>query len=127
MQVDVTGQAAMWSDFNRVNKESMLKGELMAWPAVMLVLILAFGSLVAMGLPLLLAMLGLMTTFGFLYALGQVVPLSIWVMNFAMMIGIGVGVDYALFIVTRFRQELRRGASVPQAVKGSIETSGGVP
>jgi RND superfamily putative drug exporter len=123
-QIDVTGQAAMWADFNRVNKESMLKGELMAWPAVMLVLLLAFGSLVAMGLPLLLAMLGLATTFGLLYALGQVVPLSIWVMNFAMMVGIGVGVDYALFIVTRFRQELRRGATVPEAVRDSVETSG---
>ncbi len=124
MQVDVTGKAAMWADFNRVNKESMLKGELMAWPAVMIVLILAFGSLVAMGLPLLLAMLGLATTFGLLYWLGHVVPLSIWVMNFAMMVGIGVGVDYALFIVTRFRQELRRGASVPEAVTDAVETSG---
>jgi RND superfamily putative drug exporter len=123
-QIDVTGQAAMWADFNRVNKESMLKGELLAWPAVMLVLLLAFGSLVAMGLPLLLAMLGLATTFGFLYALGHVVPLSIWVMNFAMMVGIGVGVDYALFIVTRFRQELRRGATVPEAVRDAVETSG---
>jgi RND superfamily putative drug exporter len=124
MQVDVTGQAAMWADFNRVNKESMLKGELIAWPAVMIVLLLAFGSLVAMSLPLLLAMLGLATTFGLLYWLGHVVPLSIWVMNFAMMVGIGVGVDYALFIVTRFRQELRRGATVPEAVTGAVETSG---
>ncbi|OGT25314.1 MAG: hypothetical protein A2Z17_04485 [Gammaproteobacteria bacterium RBG_16_66_13] len=123
-QIDVTGQAAMWSDFNRVNKESMLKGELLAWPAVMLVLILAFGSLVAVGLPLLLAMLGLATTFGLLYGLGHVFPLSIWVMNFAMMVGIGVGVDYALFIVTRFRQELRKGADVSEAVRNSIETSG---
>ena len=124
IQVDVTGQAAMWADFNRVNKESMLKGELMAWPAVMIVLALAFGSLVAMSLPLLLAMLGLATTFGLLYWLGHVVPLSIWVMNFAMMVGIGVGVDYALFIVTRFRQELRRGATVPEAVTDAVETSG---
>jgi len=124
MQVDVTGQAAMWADFNRVNKESMLKGELMAWPAVMIVLILAFGSLVAMSLPLLLAMLGLATTFGILYWLGHIVPLSIWVMNFAMMVGIGVGVDYALFIVTRFRQSLRTGASVPEAVTDAVETSG---
>ncbi len=124
MQVDVTGKAAMWADFNRVNKESMLKGELMAWPAVMIVLILAFGSLVAMSLPLLLAMLGLAVTFGLLYWLGHVVPLSIWVMNFAMMVGIGVGVDYALFIVTRFRQELRRGATVPDAVTNAVETSG---
>jgi RND superfamily putative drug exporter len=124
MQVDVTGQAAMWADFNRVNKESMLKGELMAWPAVMIVLLLAFGSLVAVGLPLLLAMLGLATTFGLLYWLGHVVPLSIWVMNFAMMVGIGVGVDYALFIVTRFRQEMRRGATVIEAVTAAVETSG---
>jgi len=123
-QIDVTGQAAMWADFNRVNKESMLKGELMAWPAVMLVLILAFGSVVAMGLPLLLAMLGLAITFGLLYGLGHVIPLSIWVMNFAMMVGVGVGVDYALFIVTRFRQALRNGASVPEAVRESVETSG---
>lgn len=124
IDVNVTGQAAMWADFNRVNKEAMLKGELLAWPVVTLVLIVAFGSLIAMGLPLLLAMLGLVTTFGVLYGLGQVVPLSIWVMNFAMMVGIGVGVDYALFIVTRFRQELARGATVSEAVTDSVETSG---
>ena len=123
-QIDVTGSAAMWADFNKVNREAMFKGEAMALPAVMLVLVLVFGSLIATGLPLGLTMVGLVTTFAIMYGLGQLVPVAIWGENFAMMIGMGVGVDYALFVVTRFRQELQQGKPVPVAVRTAMETAG---
>ena len=59
--VNLTGASAMWSDFNEANKTAMLKSELISWPVTMAILVLAFGSLVAAGLPLLLTILGLVS------------------------------------------------------------------
>ena len=67
---------------------------------------LAFGSLVAAGLPLLLTILGLVASAGSLYLVTQVVAVSIWAMNFALMFALALGIDYALFIVHRFRGAL---------------------
>ena len=64
---------------------------------------LAFGSLVAAGLPLMLTMVGLLAAAGSLYLGTQVLPISIWAMNFALMFALALGIDYALFIVYRFR------------------------
>ena len=85
---------------------------------------LVFGSLAATGLPLGLTMVGLVSTFAIMYGLGRIMPVAIWGENFAMMIGMGVGVDYALFIVTRFRQELQQGQAAPEAIKAAMETAG---
>ena len=123
-QIDVTGAPAMWADFNDVNRKAMFKGEAMAFPVVMLVLILVFGSLIATALPLGLTMMGLACTFAIMYGLGQIMPVAIWGENFAMMIGMGVGVDYALFVVTRYRQEVQQGKTVPEAITVAMETAG---
>ena len=68
---------------------------------------LAFGTLVAAGLPLLLTMAGLLGAGGLLFVFGQLFDVSIWAMNFAMMFAIALGIDYALFIVVRFRARAR--------------------
>jgi RND superfamily putative drug exporter len=103
IQVSVTGAPGMWSDFNEANKSAMLKSEVMSWPVTLAILVLAFGSLVAAGLPLMLTILGLMAAAGSLYLVAQVMDVSIWAMNFALMFALALGVDYALFIVYRFR------------------------
>ena len=72
---------------------------------------LAFGTLVAAGLPLLLTMAGLLGAGGLLFVAGQLFDVSIWAMNFAMMFAIALGIDYALFIVVRFRGALAAGLS----------------
>jgi RND superfamily putative drug exporter len=101
--VSLTGAPGMWSDFNQANKEAMLKSELLSWPVTMAILLLAFGSLVAAGLPLLLTILGLAASAGSLFLLAQGFDISIWSMNFALMFALALGIDYALFIVARFR------------------------
>ena len=103
----------MWSDFNEANREAMLKSELISWPVTMAILVLAFGSLVAAGLPLMLTIVGLVASAGVLYLGTLVSPISIWAMNFALMFALALGIDYALFVVVRFRgahfgQELSR-------------------
>ena len=103
VRVNLTGAPAMWSDFNAANRSAMLKSEVISWPVTVLILLVAFGSLVAAGLPLMLTMVGLMAAAGSLYLATKVMPVSIWAMNFALMFALALGVDYALFIVHRFR------------------------
>ena len=81
----------------------MLKSEMFSWPVTLAILVLAFGALVAAGLPLLLTLAGLVASAGSLVLINQFVPVSIWAMNFAMMFALALGIDYALFIVVRFR------------------------
>ena len=93
----------MWSDFNAANRSAMLKSEVISWPVTLGIMLLAFGSLVAAGLPLMLTMLGLLAAAGSLYLGTLIAPISIWAMNFALMFALALGIDYALFIVLRFR------------------------
>jgi len=101
--VSLTGAAGMWSDFNAANRSAMLKSEVISWPVTLGIMLLAFGSLVAAGLPLMLTMVGLLSAAGMLYLGTRVMPISIWAMNFALMFALALGIDYALFIVMRFR------------------------
>jgi putative drug exporter of the RND superfamily len=103
VQVNLTGAAGMWSDFNVANRSAMLKSEVISWPVTLGIMLLAFGSLVAAGLPLMLTMLGLLAAAGSLYLGTLIAPISIWAMNFALMFALALGIDYALFIVMRFR------------------------
>jgi RND superfamily putative drug exporter len=123
--VSVTGASGMWSDFNEANKEAMLKSELISWPVTLAILIIAFGALVAAGLPLLLTILSLAASAGSLVVAAQLFDVSIWAMNFALMFALALGIDYALFIVVRFRAALF-GSKLGrvQAVATTMDTAG---
>lgn len=125
VSVHLTGASGMWSDFNEANRAAMMKSELMSWPVTMVILLLAFGSLVAAGLPLLLTIIGLVASAGSLYLVTQVSPISIWAMNFALMFALALGIDYALFIVHRFRAALFGAGEAPgDAVAVTMDTAG---
>jgi RND superfamily putative drug exporter len=123
--VALTGASGMWSDFNQANKEAMLKSELISWPVTLAILVLAFGSLVAAGLPLMLTILGLVAAAGSLYLGAQLLEISIWAMNFALMFALALGIDYALFIVYRFRAAFfGTGLPAEEAVAVTMDTAG---
>jgi len=103
VSVNLTGASGMWSDFNTANRKAMMKSELYSWPVTLAILLVAFGSLVAAGLPLLLTVLGLLASAGLLALLTHGFEISIWAMNFALMFALALGIDYALFVVHRFR------------------------
>ena len=125
VQVSLTGASGMWSDFNTANRDAMMKSELISWPVTLLILVLAFGSLVAAGLPLMLTIIGLMASAGSLYLGTQVLDISIWAMNFALMFALALGIDYALFIVYRFRGALFGSEEpVEHAVAETMDTAG---
>jgi RND superfamily putative drug exporter len=125
VQVSLTGASGMWSDFNEANKTAMMKSELISWPVTLGILLLAFGSLVAAGLPLMLTILGLVASAGSLYLGTQVLDISIWAMNFALMFALALGIDYALFIVYRFRGAFFGSRlSAEDAVAETMDTAG---
>jgi putative drug exporter of the RND superfamily len=123
--VSLTGAPGMWSDFNQANKSAMMKSEVLSWPVTLAILLLAFGSLVAAGLPLLLTILGLMASAGSLFLITHLFDVSIWSMNFALMFALALGVDYALFIVARFRgAKFGSQVTTRDAVALTMDTAG---
>ncbi len=104
----------------------MLKSEVISWPVTLTILLLAFGSLVAAGLPLMLTILGLVAAAGSLYLGAQIFDISIWAMNFALMFALALGIDYALFIVYRFRGALLRRRARRRSMRSptTMDTAG---
>ncbi|MTD43746.1 MMPL family transporter [Conexibacter sp. W3-3-2] len=119
-----TGLPAQWADFNDNHGREAQKAELIALPVTMVILLLAFGSLAAAGLPLLLTVIGLSISGGLLVALAAFGELSIWSQNFASIFTLALGIDYALFIVMRFRAALRPGIPTTSAVATTMDTAG---
>jgi RND superfamily putative drug exporter len=123
-RAEVTGEWPVWSDFNEVNEEALHKAELVSAIPTMVLLFFAFGSVIAAALPLLLALAGIAVGFAVLHLLGMATPLSVWSMNFSMMIGLAVGIDYSLFIVSRYREERIEGKDAIAAIENTLSTAG---
>ncbi len=123
-EADATGEWAVWHDFNESNEEALHKAELLSGLPTVILLFVAFGSAVAAGLPLLLALAGVAVGFAVLHLATAITPLSVWSMNFSMMIGLAVGIDYSLFIVSRYREEREDGKDALDGVAGTLATAG---
>ena len=89
-----------------------------------MVLLIVFASIVAAGMPLLVAGLAIPSSLALVWIVAQQVEMSIFVLNIATMLGLALAIDYSLFIVSRFREELRRGRTVGEAVERSVATAG---
>jgi putative drug exporter of the RND superfamily len=124
VELAVAGSPALWSQFNEENKTAMLRSEAMSWPLTLAVLLVAFGSLPAAGIPLLLSIAGLVATAGALWLGTRLTGITIWAMNFALMFALAVGIDYALFVVVRFRTALRAGFRPLDAVGETMDSAG---
>jgi RND superfamily putative drug exporter len=122
----LTGDSALWANFNSANHSAMMRSEMLSWPVTLAILAVAFGGLVAAGLPLMLTMAGLLVAAGALVLADKVAPVSIWALNFALMVALALGIDYALFLVVRFRAAMNRRGAVPgdraAAVASVVET-----
>ena len=120
----VSGDSAYYAAFQATTTRDLEQAERIALPISLAILALAFGSLVAAGVPLVLAMLALGVSFGLISLLAASTGVSVFTQNLASMIGIGVGIDYCLFILTRYRQRLAEGRPVADAVAEAMATSG---
>src|SRR5215207_1135116 len=116
-EVKVTGMVSMFHDLDTSASEDLLRAERIGVPLTMLVLLAVFGAPIAAALPLLIAMGATVLTLAVLYALSHAMPVSVFAQNAVTMIGLGVGVDYALFLISRCREELNAGKSFHDAVE----------
>jgi RND superfamily putative drug exporter len=123
LDVVATGSPALHHDFARMAEQDLLRCEVVALPLVLILLLLVFGSVVAASLPLLVGGLAILVGMAGMLALSQVTPVSIYASNLVTMIGLGVAVDYALFIVSRFREEMQH-RDVPGALDRTMATAG---
>jgi len=121
----VTGRSALDIDVRTISGEDSVRGELISMPLTLIVLIFAFGALVAGILPLVIGFLAISVSLALIGVVARFTPMSIFVLNLTTMIGLGVGIDYSLLIVTRFREELNRGLPRRNAAIRTITTAGG--
>ena len=122
--VSVFGYAPFTLDTAKQAEEDLARAELVSLPIVAVVLFLVFTSAVAAGMPLLIAGLAIPTSLGLVYWVAQITSMSIFVLNIASMLGLALAVDYSLFLVSRFREELAHGREVGDAVARAVATSG---
>jgi RND superfamily putative drug exporter len=124
LTLQLTGVAPATQDQAAQSEKELLQAETVSFPFAALILVLVFASLLAAGLPLLVAALAIPTALAGVYLAAQVTELSIYVQNVATMLGLALAIDYSLFMVSRFREELRRGRDVASAVEVTVATSG---
>src|SRR4051794_24899588 len=122
--VGVGGLAAAYAQFNSTIKHDLARAESFAIPITLVLLVLVFGSLVAASLPLLVGGLSIVGALLSLYVITLVTDVSIFAINLVTAMGLGLGIDYALFVVSRFREELARGATPDDAVIRTVRTAG---
>ncbi len=122
--VKVTGNPALDYDVRTISAEDTRRAEEHALPLTLAVLVLAFGALVAATLPIIVGVLAITIALGIVAVAAQFQTMSVFVLNITTMVGLGVGIDYSLLIVTRFREELNRGLSPVDAAVRTIQTAG---
>jgi len=124
LETYVTGEPAVNADLTTYSFRDLQRVELYGLPVALIALIFVFGSLVSAALPVITGGLAVTVTLGGMYLLGRTTSMSIFAMNTATLLGLAVAIDYALFIVSRFREELHKGAPVRDAVMVTTARAG---
>jgi RND superfamily putative drug exporter len=120
----LAGQPTIWAGMQELSKEDLAKAEAGGFPIVAIILLVVFGSLAAAALPLALGFVSVIVTGALIYFLSLEMETSVFVTNMASMIGIGVAIDYSLFILARYREERANGRDKDAARAEALSTSG---
>jgi len=123
LETYVTGAPAVYQDLEEASNEDIKRAEKYAFPFALLILLLAFGTVVAAGVPVLIGGVSVLTTLATLYFVAGSYDMSVFVLTLSTMLGLGLGIDYALFFVSRFREELE-SYPVSEAVPRAVTTAG---
>src|SRR6266700_3921792 len=124
VQTHIGGGPVFFADIQLVSERDLRRAEILAFPFALVALLLVFRSVVAAILPASVGGSAVIVALALIFALGHVTTLSIFVLNIPTLFGLGLGVDYSLFMVSRFREELTRGRPVDEAVAISTGTAG---
>jgi RND superfamily putative drug exporter len=123
LDVYVVGQPAAFHDVETATADDLVRVEKYTFPLVFLVLLLVFGSLVAAAIPLVVGAACVLLSLGSIYLLSRVSDVSIFALNTASMIGLGLAIDFSLIMVSRFREELAH-RPLPEALDAMLQTAG---
>ncbi|MGW0668348.1 MMPL family transporter [Streptomyces sp. NPDC002746] len=124
LTVRAGGAAAVTSEMGTQSGKDLLLAEGIAVPLTLVLLLIVFGSAVAALLPLVIGTIAIAGTFAELFLLGSVTDVSVFAVNLTTALGLGLGIDYALLMISRFREQLASGASVDDAVRRTVSTAG---
>src|SRR5256886_135884 len=120
----IGGGPVFYEDIQAVSERDLRRAEFLAIPFAIIALLLVFRSVVAAILPALVGGGAVAVSLALVFGLGQITTLSIFVLNITTLFGLGLGVDYSLFMVSRFREELAHGRNVEEAVAITVATAG---
>jgi len=123
IEVAQAGEATLSHDFSRISEEDLAKGEAIGVPIALVVLLAVFGAVVAALVPLGLAVVAILVALGLVALVGTVWDFSFFVVNMITMMGLAVGIDYSLFIVSRYREERAHGRDTMGAIAASAQTA----
>ena len=123
-EVFMTGTASFSRDYTEFTQKDLMKGEAVAMPFAMLILAVVFGTLAAAVLPMILAVGAIVIAVGLVALIGQTFEMHVFVQNMITMIGLAVGIDYSLFVLSRFREERANGLNTIDAIAAAGATAG---
>jgi len=123
VEIHLLGESALWAGLEETAKSELTRAETIGFPILFVVLVAIFGSLTAALMPLAVGIVALIVTGAIVYCLSLIVGLSLFTMDAASMLGIGVAIDYSLIVLARMRQELE-GAPIDSARRTTLITSG---
>jgi RND superfamily putative drug exporter len=123
-ELHLSGDAAASHEFGEIAQHDLEEGERIGLPVALIVMVLAFGTVVAAVMPLLLGLAAIIPAVGSVALIGRAFELSFFVTNVITMIGLAVGIDYSLFIIGRYREELGKGRSRLEAMEIAADSSG---
>jgi RND superfamily putative drug exporter len=124
LSVQATGTLVVNTALDAQSKTDLSRAELVAAPLTLVILLAAFGSLLAAGLPLLVGISSVIGTLAVLRGLAAVTPVSVFAENLTTLLGFGLAIDYSLLLVTRYREELARGREVTAAIVAAVSRAG---
>ena len=124
LKTTIGGGPVFYEDIQAVSERDLRRAEFLAIPFAIIALLLVFRSVVAAILPALVGGGAVAVSLALVFGLGQITTLSIFVLNITTLFGLGLGVDYSLFMVSRFREELAHGRNVEEAVAITVATAG---
>src|SRR2546421_5085483 len=124
LHTSIGGGPVFYEDIQSVSESDLRRAEMLAFPFAIIALLLVFRSVVAAMLPALVGGGAVIVSLALIFGLGHLTELSIFVLNITTLFGLGLGVDYSLFMVSRFREELARGRTVDDAVTITVATAG---
>ncbi|WP_079032488.1 MMPL family transporter [Streptomyces specialis] len=124
LRVQIGGTAKIGEELGKLSEEDAVRGELIAFPIMLVVLVLVFGSLMAAALPLIVGMLTIMLSLGMLWGLAVTTDLSVFAVNVVTLLGLGLAVDYSLLMVNRYREELAAGREQAAAIRATMLSAG---